>query len=242
MAKKLLITLITFSVFGFLFYGVYSLQDMQENVLLGAPASQATRDLIPDNDSERYIGTTTPSTLAYLGIVADEVCLTGDVCRTTWPGSSSSSAYDAWTHPVAGDSATTSQMIFNSASSTFTDRLNVGYIMASSTATSTFAGGISSAGLASSVGLTVNGTGFVVNQGVPANSFIVNANGNVGIGTTTPQALLSLAEGTTAAGGIKFGSDTYLYRDGIGQLTLAGNTSATNHGVLAITNSDSNEN
>src|SRR3990167_6624041 len=265
-------------------------------VLLGtlafaAPVATTLRSILPELDSRYFLGTTTPSTIAWKGLIVDEICLAGD-CQTTWSsgagditggqtigtgvnifdkessgilyfntlsagtnvtfststdantivisssgsGSSVKNPFDVTT--IGGtphQASSTNPFYFGKgllAASTTLGYLNVGYIDATSTtATSTFAGG-----------LTVNGTGFVVNQGVPANSFNVNANGNVGIGTVAPQALLSLAEGTTAAGGIQFGSDTYLYRDGTGQLTLAGNTSTTNHGVLAITNSDSNEN
>lgn len=40
----------------------------------------------------------------------------------------------------------------------------------------------------------------------------VNSSGNVGIGTTSPAAILSLGASTVAAGGIDFGGDTNLYR------------------------------
>ncbi len=48
--------------------------------------------------------------------------------------------------------------------------------------------------------------------GTVTDLFTVETGGNVGIGTTTPSALLSLASGTTAASGIAFGSDVNLYR------------------------------
>jgi hypothetical protein len=46
--------------------------------------------------------------------------------------------------------------------------------------------------------------------------------GNVGIGTTTPTSLLSLASGTTSANGITFGSDANLYRSAASTLTTDG--------------------
>src|SRR3990167_7824823 len=107
--KKILIILIPLIAGGLLLFAIYSLQS---DVILGAPASQATRDLIPDNDSVRYIGTTTPSTKAYLAGYFDELCLTADSCKTAWP-SGGASAYDAWTHPIVGESATTSIINLN---------------------------------------------------------------------------------------------------------------------------------
>src|SRR6185503_8904103 len=47
--------------------------------------------------------------------------------------------------------------------------------------------------------------------------------GNVGIGTTTPIATLSLASSTTAAGGINFGdASANLYRSGVGTIKTDG--------------------
>ncbi|MDE2312490.1 MAG: hypothetical protein KGJ93_05415, partial [Patescibacteria group bacterium] len=52
----------------------------------------------------------------------------------------------------------------------------------------------------------------------------IDNSGNLGIGTTTPTALLSLAASTTAAGGINFGDSTAnLYRSGAGAIKTDGN-------------------
>src|SRR3990167_6363955 len=217
-------------------------------LLIRDTSAQSASVWFPDGQGDSYLvpvdslwGLKVPglatSTTGCLGVNSTGwISASGSACGTGVGGGGDNPGFDFITIGGTSHSASSTRPFYFGqgllAASSTLGYLNVGYINATSTtATSTFAGG-----------LTVNGTGFVVNQGVPANSFIVNTNGNVGIGTAGPQALLSLAEGTTAAGGIKFGSDTYLYRDGTGQLTLAGNTSTTNHGVLAITNSDSNEN
>ena len=217
-------------------------------LLIRDTSAQSASVWFPDGQGDSYLvpvdslwGLKVPglatSTTGCLGVNSTGwISASGSACGTGVGGGGDNPGFDFITIGGTSHSASSTRPFYFGqgllAASSTLGYLNVGYINATSTtATSTFAGG-----------LTVNGTGFVVNQGVPANSFNVNANGNVGIGTAGPQALLSLAEGTTAAGGIKFGSDTYLYRDGTGQLTLAGNTSTTNHGVLAITNSDSNEN
>src|SRR3990167_3830374 len=217
-------------------------------LLIRDTSAQSASVWFPDGQGDSYLvpvdslwGLKVPglatSTTGCLGVNSTGwISASGSACGTGVGGGGDNPGFDFITIGGTSHSASSTRPFYFGqgllAASSTLGYLNVGYINATSTtATSTFAGG-----------LTVNGTGFVVNQGVPANSFIVNTNGNVGIGTAVPQALLSLAEGTTAAGGIQFGSDTYLYRDGTGQLTLAGNTSTTNHGVLAITNSDSNEN
>ena len=87
--------------------------------------------IMPTRNSAMDLGTTT---LAWRDFFIDRICLTADSCRTTWPtGGASSFNYNAFTNGV-GFSATSTGMIFNSASSTFTDRLNVsGILNASST-------------------------------------------------------------------------------------------------------------
>ena len=71
--------------------------------------------------------------------------------------------------------------------------LTVGSINATSTATSTFTGGISAGGLASSEGLTISGGGMKIG----ASDFIVTDAGNVGIGTTSPSAILAVEKSTS---------------------------------------------
>jgi len=71
--------------------------------------------------------------------------------------------------------------------------------------------------------ITNTGTGnsFRVNDvGSDTTPFIIDASGNIGIGTTSATHALEIANHTTATGGIALGSDTFLYRNGTGQLTL----------------------
>ncbi|MDO8728833.1 MAG: hypothetical protein Q7K26_02955, partial [bacterium] len=102
---------------------------------------------------------------------------TGTACGTGGGGT------DPFTHPTAGVSATTSSMIFTNASSTFTGDLNITGNSTTTNATTTnfFSTTASSTNLFSSL-LTVAGNGL-----------IVDSNRNVGIGTTTPYAKLSIA-------------------------------------------------
>lgn len=66
---------------------------------------------------------------------ATTLCISTD-CKTAWPGGLSD--YDAFSHPSAGVSATTSQMIFNSASSTFSGGLTILNANATNATTTTF--------------------------------------------------------------------------------------------------------
>ncbi len=96
--------------------------------------------LIPLTNSRYYLGTTSPSTISWKGLIIDQICLTADTCRTTWPTGGGGGS-DPFTHPVAGTSASTSQFIFTNASSTFTQDLNISgnSTTTNSTTTSLFA-------------------------------------------------------------------------------------------------------
>lgn len=58
----------------------------EETLTLGAPINRIERSIIPETDSVYYLGTTTPSTKAWLGVISDQFCLTGDNCISTWSG------------------------------------------------------------------------------------------------------------------------------------------------------------
>ena len=76
-------------------------------IAYAAPLYTPMRSVIPEEDSSYYLGTTTPSTIAWAGLIVDQICLASD-CKTTWPTSSISwpftpSSYDG----VANQSTTT---------------------------------------------------------------------------------------------------------------------------------------
>lgn len=60
-------------------------QSKADDTLGAAPISSSQRNINPFVDSEYYLGTTTPSTLAWKGLIVDEICLGGD-CQTSFPG------------------------------------------------------------------------------------------------------------------------------------------------------------
>ncbi|MEK7161675.1 MAG: hypothetical protein AAB729_03225, partial [Patescibacteria group bacterium] len=71
-----------------------------------------------------------------------------------------------------------------------------------------------------SLALQTTGAGVILLSPSQTTAVTVKSGGNVGIGTTTPQALLSLPLGTTAANGINFGDATAnLFRSAAGTLT-----------------------
>ena len=68
--------LLTFILVAALLVGVFS-------VVQAAPVFRIERSIIPETDSLFYLGTTSPSTRAWRGLIVDEICLAGD-CQTTW--------------------------------------------------------------------------------------------------------------------------------------------------------------
>ena len=54
-------------------------------IIWAAPIFRVERSILPETDSTYYLGTTTPSTVGWLSVITDELCLTGDSCKTAWP-------------------------------------------------------------------------------------------------------------------------------------------------------------
>ncbi|MBI5457879.1 DUF5011 domain-containing protein, partial [Candidatus Kaiserbacteria bacterium] len=150
---------------------------------------------------------------------AGTLCFTGDTCRTTWPTGGGS---DPFTHPSATISATTTLMqLFGNASSTQLSVTGKSYFGTTATTTIDSAGNLAVAG---TLNVTANTTlanatssaHFSVVQSASVAAFgatgttTITSTGAVGIGTTTPYALLSLNPG---AGTVSFaiGSSTATY-------------------------------
>ncbi len=117
-----------------------------------------------------------------------ELWITGTACGT----SSGLTSYDAFTHPAAGQSATTSlMMLFGNASTT---GLSANYAEFGKSATTTFTAtgniGISTTSpwARLSISPQVGETSLIIGSSSPY--LIVNTTGNVGIGTTSPSKLL----------------------------------------------------
>src|SRR3990167_6992285 len=58
-------------------------------VVSAAPYVTFQRNISPETDSSYYLGTTTPTTNAWASVITNQVCLTSDTCRTTWPAGGS---------------------------------------------------------------------------------------------------------------------------------------------------------
>lgn len=85
-------------------------------VVYAAPTSRLERTLIPELNSTYYLGTTSPSVIGWAGVVTDRLCLTADICRTTWP-SGASGTISSSTALVSGqvDFSTSASTIGNDA-------------------------------------------------------------------------------------------------------------------------------
>lgn len=105
---------------------------------LGAPSTQLIyqKTILPVSDSLYDLGT---STDAWRDLFVDQICLTADTCKTAWPTSGSGSV---------GPATSTNPLMFTYAVST------------STSATSTFAWGVSTAGLSTTRGIAITGGSF----------------------------------------------------------------------------------
>ena len=80
------------------------------------------RSILPETDSKFYLGTTTPSTRAWLSVITDQLCLTADTCRTTWPTGGSGTF--SWTPTSYGVSTSTTLGFLNGFLSTASSTIN----------------------------------------------------------------------------------------------------------------------
>lgn len=104
-------------------------------------------------------------------------------------GATPLTSYDAWTHPAAGQSATTSLMLFNGNASSTGESANYAAFGSSATTTITRTGLIGVATTTPFAQLSVSdigATAALVVGSSTATEFIVDQNGSVGVGTSSP--------------------------------------------------------
>ena len=119
MMKKLLIILIGLTI---------------ATPVFAAPYFRQEAGLVPITDSTYYLGTTTPSTIAWLSVITDQLCLTADTCRTTWPTGGSGTF--SWTPTSWGVSTSTTLGFLNGFLSTASSTFTGGFLADRSTTTS----------------------------------------------------------------------------------------------------------
>lgn len=76
------------------------------------------------------------------------------------------------------------------------------------------------------------------NTAVGTSTIFITPAGNVGIGTSTPDSSLTFAQSTASTGGIDFGGDVFLYRQGSGNFTIAAPNTANLNLTPTVTNKD----
>ncbi len=129
-------------------------------------------------------------------------------------GSSGLTSYDAWTHPAAGQSATTSLMLFNGNASSTQFSAMQAYFGGTATTTFTAAGFLGVGSSSPWAQLSINPTS--ANGSAPAfaigsstaTSFVITNAGNVGIGSTSPAARLGVAGNIYTTGDLVLGGGT----------------------------------
>lgn len=186
------------------------------------PYYSSQQGLIPFVNSTYYLGTTTPSTIAWKGVVADQLCLTADSCKTVWP--ISASAFWPFTKLSTGEQATSTTMAWlngfiSTASSTLTD-----FNANNSTTTNATTTSFYNSGLASTTDLRANTANIgIANIGSPADTAapLVITGGSGGNSMVklvrTSGANITYSWALTG-GGLGFTSDT----DGFTTLNLFG--------------------
>ena len=93
------------------------------SIAYAAPQYIFQKSILPESDSKYSLGTTTPSVNAWASVITDQLCLTGDSCKTTWPTGIGSGL--ATTSPIASSnllvySSVGTGSAFGVATSTFT--------------------------------------------------------------------------------------------------------------------------
>lgn len=174
-------------------------------VAQAAPTSRLERTLIPETNSTYYLGTTSPSVTGWKGLITDQICLTSDTCRTTWPGAgtvigtiSTSSTpvigqLPYWTstgYPSLQGSVATTSLTATSPLS-LSQPISVIGTSASALTISTAGTWSGLAGTASALapGNTINGTTFTgaspITINAASSTLLIDANTFSNVGTTT---------------------------------------------------------
>lgn len=201
--------------------------------LFGAPIQSIQRNIVPEADSMYYLGTTTPSTVAWASLITDQICLTGDTCRTTWPtggggGSgvfpfSSDTNFAQVVYSTSTPTLWFKSGVFASSTSWFT---NITSTNATSTNATTTRLGIT--GIASSL-LKTTSTGGVVAAvaGTDYQNYAFPFTTQTNFGTTTKATSTSIW-----SGGVFFSSSTVA----ASQFPYASSTAITVSGTASSTN------
>jgi hypothetical protein len=144
-------------------------------IAYAAPNVNIFRNIHPETDSLYYNGTTTA---AWLGVVSDGYCLTGDSCITSWPtGGGGGGSGGGW----ATSTTANGDIIKN----TFGNAVGIN--------STTPWGHLVVQGKAGSTTPI-----FIVSTSTGASFLTVLANGNVGIGSTSPTSVLTI-QGSSAS-------------------------------------------
>lgn len=147
--------------------------DVPQEPFVGAPTSNVTIDLIPATNDRHYIGTTTPSTLEYLGIFTKDITISGTCtgCPAGAGGTGSNWLYVADTLDFLTPSTTVGVLI--SASTTINSMLHVTDNLSAST----------SASVATLSVTDLTSGDIIIGGGVsPLTALDINANGTLLIG------------------------------------------------------------
>lgn len=106
-----------------IFYILLGLSSLFAGTTYAVAQPSFAPSLLPLTTATYFLGTTTPVTNSWKGIVVDQVCLTADSCRTTWPTGGAGSVGNWFSgfpnYNATGTTIGFSNGIFSIASSTF---------------------------------------------------------------------------------------------------------------------------
>lgn len=202
--------------------------------VFAAPSFRIERTLLPEVDSAYELGT---STRAWLRINADEVCLTGDSCKTVWPSAGSSFPF---TSQSWGVSTSTTMGFLNGFLSTASSTINSTFRLPllSNGMLTVYGGNVSStATTTAGTGLTYSGNAFDVNttqniaklSNLTSNGFVKTSGGDGTLSVDTASYLSSIGSGTNGQIAYWSGANTLA---GVATTTLAAGTGISTSATL----------